>query len=248
MKPRIVVIGGSGAAGTVIVQGLSDRFHCVVVDPKPPSGRISVEWYEAAAVDLPSGYLRAGDVVVYAATGSQLGWRGLLATEVEGLRHVALEAASQDVGRFIMLSSSRVAFGVERDISSTDYRDVVLATGRITPATVRPGDEYGAAKAFGEAFVRMLAEAHGLPVSVLRIGTLRIIDDPAWLASRGISDMPMPTETLRRRLRSTWLKHADLLRLLMEEVQAVEPFRRRYAISADARETWLPLDVETWSP
>jgi NAD+ dependent glucose-6-phosphate dehydrogenase len=243
---RLLLIGGSGSIGQFLARAMQGRFEIVIIDPSgpPPAGST---WVRCTAAEAPPGLVRDGDIVVFAATGERSEWDALLATEIVGLRNIALQAAAVGVARFILLSSSRVAFGAERDIAAGGYMDLTLLKDDLRTDTVRPLTEYGAAKAFSEAFLRMLAEDHGLPSSILRIGTFRRLDDPGHVVDAGIPDMPMPKELLARRLSATWLRHEDLLRIVEEEISAPETFRRRFAVSAPPQETWFPLEVETWT-
>lgn len=247
MRARLLLIGGSGAIGRCLAEAFRERFDVLIIDPQEPDFSAGAVWIRSTAAELPPSTIESGDIVVFAATGGAAGWQALLDTEIVGLRNVARRSAEVGVERFILLSSSRVAFAAEREIAETGYRDVAPAGFEMRTDTVRPLTEYGAAKAFAEAFVRMLAEERGLRTSVLRVGTFRTIDDAKLLVEEGIADMPMSKDMLERRLSATWLSHEGLLRMFEEELSAEEVFRRRFAVSVPQERTWLPLEVERWT-
>ena len=84
---------------------------------------------------------------------------------------------------------------------------------------------------------RAAAEFASLPVSLLRIGTVRLDDDVERAAGEDEFAYIGDREAVRHRLNRTWLFHADLVRQVREEFAAPETFRLRYAASADD-EVW----------
>jgi len=93
--------------------------------------------------------------------------------------------------------------------------------GRVAP---RPDGLYGASKVFGEALGRMYVDRFGLSVVCLRIGSFR----------------PRPEE---ERELSTWLSHADGVRLVQAALTADVDFAIVYGASANTRR-WWPPDTE----
>jgi NAD+ dependent glucose-6-phosphate dehydrogenase len=243
VRRRVVLVGGSGAIGSVLVDHLRDAAELLVVDPSRPVDE-DLPWLEAAADALPPEALRADDVVVFLATGAGAGWEGLLRTEIVGLRHVAELAADAGASRLIHASSNHAVGGHEQDLIRHGYEGADVPDGLVS--AVRPDSEYGVAKAFGEAYLRYLAEQRRLPVSVLRIGTVRPIDDPDEAVGRGEAGfLPLPESERLRRFRASWLWHPDLVRIVAEEMRATAWFRRRFAVSDNPGRFW-PLVVEEW--
>ena len=110
---------------------------------------------------------------------------------------------------------------------------------------LRPDGLYGVAKIAGEALGRAAAEFAGLPVSVLRIGTVRLDDDVQRAVDESEFAYIGDREAIRRRLNRTWLSHADLVCQIREEFAASETFRLRYAMSAEG-EVWS-MRTLTWT-
>jgi NAD+ dependent glucose-6-phosphate dehydrogenase len=243
VSPRVVLVGGSGVVGRVLVDHLRASCQLLVVDPVAPASG-DVPWLEARADEVPSTTLRPRDLVVFLATGAADGWEGLLRTEIVGLRHVAGVAADVAVARFVLASSNHAVGGHELDLIDRGYEGGSDDDGLVSE--VRPDSEYGVAKAFGEAYLRYLAEERRLAVSVLRIGTVRAVDDPDEAVRRGEADfLPLIDEQRRRRFRASWLSHPDLVRIVDEEFAATSWFRRRFAVSDNPGRFW-PLTVEEW--
>jgi uronate dehydrogenase len=88
----------------------------------------------------------------------------------------------------------------------------------------RPDGLYGASKVWGEALGRMYRDRFGLSVVCLRIGSFR----------------PRPREL---RELSTWLSHADAVRLVRAALTADVDFAIVYGGSANTRR-WWPADTE----
>jgi NAD+ dependent glucose-6-phosphate dehydrogenase len=243
MRARLVLIGGSGVVGQILVDAFHETRDLLIVDPRAP-GRPDIPWISDDAAGCSKAVLRPGDDVAYLATGAAGGWDGLLGSEIEGLRALAQAAAATGVGRFVFASSNHAVGGHERDLMAQGYPRV-MPTGDLI-SEVRPDSEYGAAKAFGEAYLRYLAEQRRLRVSVLRIGTVRSIDDPDVAVRQGEADfLPLSEAERIRRFRATWLYHRDLIRVVEEELDAGVWFRRRFAVSDNPGRFW-PLAVEEW--
>lgn len=86
----------------------------------------------------------------------------------------------------------------------------------------RPDGLYGASKAYGEALGSMYADRFGLSVVCLRIGSFQ----------------PRPRE---KRELSTWLSHADAIRLVRASLTADDVgFAIVYGASANTRRWWPP--------
>ena len=89
-----------------------------------------------------------------------------------------------------------------------------------------------------EALGRFASDASGLPVSVLRIGTMRAnmtlqeLIDSNELAYLGFG------EFRQQRLKRTWLTGDDLVDMLLEEFNALEPYRLRFATSSPDQDEW----------
>jgi NAD+ dependent glucose-6-phosphate dehydrogenase len=180
--------------------------------------------------------------VIHLATGGTA-WAGLLDADIVGLKVVADAALEHHASKLIYASSNHVVGMHERE---------ALASGthiEYSPQWVpRPDSPYGAAKAFGEAYCRYLAECTPLRVSCLRIGSLRRSDDIQSYA--GTVDpffdyIPGGADEQFARLQKVWLSHADLERTIGEELIAREKFRLRFAIS-DNRDAFWSREILSW--
>jgi hypothetical protein len=111
---------------------------------------------------------------------------------------------------------------------------------------VRPDSFYAAAKVFAEAYGRKAAELGVLNVSCLRLGTVRRLDDPRAAATEDeFSSVPGGIAGRRRRLAATWLKHADLISVVQDELASRERFRLRFGVSDNPDRFWS-LEVASW--
>jgi len=182
------------------------------------------------------------DIVTFLATGALEGWAGLQETEIAGVIRALEHAVGVGrVKRFILASSNHVVGGHELD--EPNYVDD-LPYGPAEP--IRPDGLYAAAKCFAEAACRSAAELYSLPVSILRLGTVRDEDDPGLhLKDPDFARFGTPN-VIRRRLAGSWLYHDDLWKIYEEEVRASEIYRLRFGTSSPGR-IWSG-DVVTWNP
>jgi len=214
-----------------------------VIDPREPDVK-GVEWHcgDAKTADLIAAQVSEADIVAFLATGANQGWAGIQATEIEGLVAV-LESClgSKTVRRLIFASSNHAAGGYELD--RLDYR-ISHSISPISPN--RPDGLYGAAKCFGEALCRTVGELYNFPTSVLRIGTMRLNDDP--LAHTDDPDFAKygGPQVREQRLLGSWLYHKDLVEIYRREVMSRQTFRLCFA-SSNAGSIWSD-EVMTWSP
>ena len=132
--------------------------------------------------------------------------------------YTVFEACRQaGVGRIIFASSNHVTgyYEIERTYTTPEM-------------PVRPDGYYGVSKVFGEALGRYYADAFGISVICLRIGTCR-----------------SKTRVINRdddRILSTWLSHRDMVQLVRRSIEA-EAIRYGiyYGISDNTRAYW---DIE----
>ncbi|WP_255491839.1 MULTISPECIES: NAD(P)-dependent oxidoreductase [unclassified Actinotalea] len=138
-------------------------------------------------------------------------WHELASANVDGTR-VVLEAAAQEGVRHVLVASSNHAVG--------SWPVPVTPVEHLPP---RPDSYYGASKAAVEALGSLLADRHGLVVTLARIGT--------------IEETPSSTRAL-----STWLSHADLVRLV--HAAATHDVPGAHVVWAISRNTrrWFSLE------
>ena len=143
-----------------------------------------------------------------------------------------------------MLASSNHAVGW----AELDDLSGLSAELPVTPWSVpRPDGLYGAVKVFVEALARAAAECLLLPVSLLRIGTVRLDDDPAHAVAGPDFGYVGDAAAVTARLARTWLHHADLVAMVREELAAPDLYRLRYGTSDTRQELWS-REVYIWNP
>jgi nucleoside-diphosphate-sugar epimerase len=238
--------------GQLLLPHLAQSAAVRALDIRPIAqlGNVDVVRGSVADPSLVEDLVRDCTSVLHLATGSSRGWEGLLEVDIIGTRLVYDLAAATGVGRVIFASTNHVAGGVELDSALSRRPSEDSPTN-----AVRPDSPYGAAKAFGEAYGRFISESTNTSVSCLRLGSVRLeselllgpgseVTAPTQLGEYWPDELLTPT-ALRARLRRTWLSHADLFRIVDEELAARERFRLRWAVSDNPGRLW-PLDVYTW--
>jgi uronate dehydrogenase len=247
-----LITGAAGTIGGILAPALSDDLLVTgldVVDAGNRSGAWRTVRGDVGDRGLLRRCLQPGGAVVHLATGLPRGWDGLLAVDVLGTKGLLDAAAEVGVRRVILASTNHVAGGFELDYFRRGVAPGLGTVAAVVRPTdpIRPDSEYGAAKAFGEAYGRFIAETTETAVSCLRIGTVAPVDDPAaHAASPGFANIPGGVEGIGRRLRATWLYHADLLRIVREELAADDRFRLRFGVSDNPGRFWS-LETYRWN-
>jgi nucleoside-diphosphate-sugar epimerase len=243
---HLVIAGAAGTIGTILLSGLAGAYSLSAFDTAVDPGSASeIAHGDVRDREFLQRAFRDATVVVHLATGMHGGWEGLLSVDVVGTKQLLDAACATGIRRVVLASSNHISGGFELDrLRSPVGGDGVLEVTE----PIRPDSEYGAAKAFAEAYGRFLAETTDLAVSCLRIGTVAPVDDPAAHRSAQQFDyIPGGPEAVERRLRATWLYHDDLLRIVREEIEATDRFRLRFAVSDNPGRFWS-LDVYRWNP
>jgi uronate dehydrogenase len=216
---RVLVTGAAGSLGRVLTVGLVDLGHDVVgLDVLPPPDGTTFAWHEADCAD------RDAVAAVFAAlsTGGRLDAVVHLAGVPEELSlpdeltsHVVTTAAlldamvAHDVPRLVYASSNHA-------VGRTPRADGELSEH----ALPRPDTYYGVAKVAAEALMRLFADRHGIDAVACRIGSF--LEEPTTV-----------------RALSTWLSHADGVRMVEAALTAPAPgFAILYGISANTRAWW----------
>lgn len=232
---RILITGGAGTVASLITEQLSKSYELVGIDAAPIENRDFAETHKADLDDdaLLDRLVQDADYVLHLATGAPGGKHGIYATEMDATNRILASAIAHRTRRVILASSNHAAGWPERDLIAG------TGNGHVKPSDLpRPDGLYGAAKAYMEALGRFASDSSGLPVSVLRIGTMRdnmtlqeLIDSDE-MSHLGFS------EFRERRLKRTWLTGDDLADMLFVEFNAPEPYRLRYATSSPEQTVW----------
>jgi len=232
----VVITGSSGRIGTILRRAFarSYRLRCVDRVPTPGVPDALVANLTDLAACLP--LFRGADAVVHLAADPRhtpdIGWDTLLPDNVVATAN-AYEAARQGgVKRFVFFSSMHVCGMYENDrpwsrIASGDYAGldparVPLVTADMPP---RPDGFYAVSKIFGEALGRYHAEAFGMEVVVVRLGTVARDDRPGRDA----------------RSFASWLSHRDLAHLVERAIEA--PGIRHEIVFGASDNTWKIYDT-----
>lgn len=211
---RVLITGAAGGVGGMLLPGLTDRYHLVLTD------RTESTDHELMAGDLTDqsfvrSLLSDVDAVVHLAANPDPGqpWERLRAPNADAVVNT-LEAAASAGVRVVLASSAHVTGQyVARAVQPIDPE--------LPPAPCCP---YGAAKAFAEAYGRMVAYRYRTPVIALRLGATR----PTPPASSALD---------------SWIGPADLRQLVIRALDAdlsglPVPFTACHGISANTRSRW----------
>jgi uronate dehydrogenase len=216
MEPRRVLITGAcGSIGTVLRPALREGLEELrLSDLREPEGLVAPE--TSAIADLTDF-----DAVQRAVDGVDA---------VIHLGAVPNEAAFEVIagpnlhGVYHVFEACRRA-DVQRIVfASSNHASGMYPVGVPLDGSqrARPDGLYGASKAYGEALGSMYVDRFGLSVVCLRIGSFQ----------------PRPRET---RELSTWLSHADAIRLVRASLTADDVgFAIVYGASANTRRWWPP--------
>jgi uronate dehydrogenase len=216
---RILVTGASGRIGTALALGMHTYGHLLRLidrDPLPESvrGDVAMAHHEVVTADL------CDDAALAAAM------QGVSA--VVHLAAIPSEAPFDDIlrnnidGTYRVFEAARRA-GVRRIVyASSNHAVGFTPRAPLVGVDIRPRPDtyYGVSKVFGEALGSLYADRYGMAVACLRIGSfLQRPEQPRHL--------------------STWLSHADAVRLVHAALTAPDlRFAVVYGISANTRGWW----------
>lgn len=232
---RILITGAAGTVVSLITEQLSASYELVGIDAVTIDNPDFSEAYQADLDDeaLLDRLVSEAGYVLHLATGAPGGKHAIYATEMDATNRILASAIAYGTRRVILASSNHAAGWPERELMAG------TGDGHVKPSDPpRPDGLYGAAKAYMEALGRFASDASGLPVSVLRIGTMR--NNMSLQELIDSDEMPHLGfgEFRAQRLQRTWLTGDDLVKILVEEFTAEEPYRLRYATSSPDQEQW----------
>ena len=232
---RLLITGAAGTVANLVSHQLAQTFELVGIDIIPIDNDAFVETHQAGLDDeaLVDRLVQEADFVVHLATGAPDGKDGLYATDMDATNRILASAIAHGTRRVVLASSNHASGWPEREWLAG------VGDGQVNPSDPpRPDGLYGAAKVFMEALGRFASDSSGLPVSALRIGTMR--DNMTLQELIDSDEMPHLGfgELRAQRLKRTWLTGDDLVDILLEEFNAPEPYRLRYATSSPDQEQW----------
>jgi uronate dehydrogenase len=231
----VLITGAGGLIGGILGEGLEGDYELTRLDVRrgPAVQRVDMRKLKAA-----ERAFAGAEVVIDLAAIPRVSssWEEVYENNLPATAN-ALEAARRaGARRLIFASSSHVTGGYERDdpyaaIVGGDYAGLdPEAIPRITVGhPIRPDSPYGVGKALGEAAGRHYADAHGLSVICLRIGSVNAQDRPR-----------------NAREFATLLTSRDLVRLVECCIRASAElgFAIFYGVSANAWRFWEIADAE----
>lgn len=241
-RPRLAIIGCAGVVGTVTHRRLQERYEIRGLDTATHDAQGEPAWWrissmaDAAALDEA---IMGADYVLIAATGIGHGWAGLQEVEIAGTAAACASAVKHKVNRLVLLSSNH-ATGMN-EVDRWEGKQTIPAT---PSGNLRPDGLYGSSKVFAESVARSTSEIYGLGTSVIRLGAMRIDDDPS-LASDGPRPSTMSDSEYAARMQAVWVSHAGWTKLLEEELGAEETFRLRYGSDRYTETPWTS-EVMAW--
>jgi nucleoside-diphosphate-sugar epimerase len=237
VDPRTVVITGSGGRiGTILRRAFADRYRLRSVDRVPTVGEPDA--FVGSLTDLGAilPVFNGADAVVHLAADPRhtpdIGWDTLMPDNVVATANVYEAARQGGVKRLVFFSSMHVCGMYENDppwsrIASGDYAG--LDPDRVPPVTAdmpaRPDGRYAVSKIFGEALGQYHADAFGMEVVIVRLGTVGRDDRPGSDPRSFVS----------------WLSHRDLAHLVERAIEA--PGVRYEIVFGASDNTWKIYDT-----
>jgi uronate dehydrogenase len=230
----VLLTGAAGALGRVLAPPLRALCSTLLLSDLPPAlaqlGEPGAHPCDLADAGAVHALLAGVDAVVH-----------LGGVSVEGPFEPILQANIRGVHHLYEAArrqgTRRIVFASSNHVTGAYERG--QAIGPDDPP--RPDGHYGLSKLFGEGLARLYWDRFGIETVCLRIGTAT----------------PTPTD---RRALSTWLSHADLVRLVGAALTAeVVGFVVAYGVSANRRGWWNTQaawarlgyapkdDAETWA-
>jgi uronate dehydrogenase len=211
---RVLITGAAGAIGTVLRpalrEGLTELRLSDIEEVQDLAGNETFVRADLTDFEAVQRAVDGVDAVIH--LGAIPNEAAFEVIAGPNLRGVyhVFEAARRSGVRRIVYASSNHATGM--------YDVGEPLDGSVAP---RPDGLYGASKVFGEAIARLYVDRFGLGAVCLRIGSFK----------------PQPEE---ERELSTWLSHADGVRLFRAALTADVDFAIVYGGSANARRWWPP--------
>lgn len=235
-QKAVVITGSSGRIGTLLRQAFAGRYRVRSVDRVPTPGvrdALVASLTDLGAI-LPA--FKGADAVVHLAADPRhtpdIGWDTLMPDNVVASANVYEAARLGGAKRVVFFSSMHVCGMYESDppwarIATGDYAG--LDPDRVPLVTAdmpaRPDGLYAVSKIFGEALGKYYAEAYGVEVVVVRLGTVGREDRPGRDARSFVS----------------WLSHRDLAHLVERAIEA--PGVKYEIVFGASDNTWKIYDT-----
>jgi nucleoside-diphosphate-sugar epimerase len=236
MADTVVVTGSGGRIGVILRQALAGAYTLRGIDRVPTPGMADALVASLSDLDAIRPAFEGADAVVHLAADPRhtpdIWWDTLIPDNVMATANVYEAARRGGVRRVVFFSSMHVCGMYENDppwsrIASGDYGGLDPAAVPLVTADMpaRPDGPYAVSKIFGEALGQYYAEAHGMEVVVVRLGTVGRDDRPGRDARSFVS----------------WLSHRDLADLTARALDA--PRLRYEVVFGSSDNTWKIYDT-----
>ncbi len=228
---KILITGGAGLVGSVLQNGLKEKYDIRLLDQRKVDGADSyvgdinnLESIISAFKDVDTVVHLAGDRRTYGE------WDSILKNNLVGVYNIYEAAKLNGVKRVVFASSQHATGGFydvepwsfidkgEYDKLPEDYKPLD------ENCRIRPDSYYGASKAFGEALGSYYSDFYNLSTIHIRIGWVISDDNPSF----------SPASL------NLWLSHKDTCQIIDLSINASDKIKYDvfYAISDNHWKIW----------
>jgi nucleoside-diphosphate-sugar epimerase len=216
-QTTVVITGSGGRIGTLLRHALAGTYRVRGIDRVPTPGLPGALVASLTDFDAILPAFAGADAVVHLAADPRhtpdIWWDTLIPDNVVATANVYEAARRGGVKRVVFFSSMHVCGRYETDppwsrIATGDYAGLDPSGVPLVTADmpVRPDGPYAVSKVFGEVLGRYYAEAYGMEVVVVRLGTVGREDKPGSDPRSFVS----------------WLSHRDLAHLTERAIDAAD--------------------------
>tara|TARA_B100001996_G_scaffold303531_1_gene244357 strand:- start:98 stop:883 length:786 start_codon:yes stop_codon:yes gene_type:complete len=228
---KILITGGAGLVGSILIEGLKNKFEVRALDQK------SVEGIDSRVGDISNlesilPAFKNIDTVVHLAGDRRVhgDWGSILNNNITGIYNIYEASRISGVKRVVFASSQHATGGfydVEpwSFINNGEYEKLPDNYKPLDETCrIRPDSYYGASKSFGESLGSYYSDFHNLSTIHIRIGWVISDDDPTF--------SPISL--------NLWLSHKDICQIIELSVNANEDIKYDvfYATSDNHWKIW----------
>ena len=228
---NILITGGAGLVGSVLTNGLMNKFNIRVLDIKKVEG-VDSHTGDISNIDSIMPAFKGIDTVVHLAGDRRVhgDWNSILNNNIIGLYNIYEAARLSGVKRVGFASSQHATGGFyfvepysfindgEYEKLPNDYKPLDET------CRIRPDSFYGASKSFGESISSYYSDFHNISTINIRIGWVISDDDPSF--------SPISL--------NLWLSHRDIVQIIDLSINAPEEIKYDtfYATSDNHWKIW----------
>ncbi len=228
---KILITGGAGLVGSILIEGLKNKFEIRILDQK------SVEGIDSRVGDISNlesilPTFENIDTVVHLAGDRRVhgDWNSILNNNITGIYNIYEASRISGVKRVVFASSQHATGGfydVEpwSFINNGEYEKLPDNYKPLDETCrIRPDSYYGASKSFGESLGSYYSDFYNLSTIHIRIGWVISDDDPTF--------SPISL--------NLWLSHKDICQIIELSVNANEDIKYDifYATSDNHWKIW----------